>query len=256
MREPPDGDGEPRAGQLDLDLAGDVSGLPRSLRPMLARPVGEAFDSAEHLFEPRWGGRRTLAFIDSGRSGREARLRLIDDGGRDIAPRLPELWGLPDLVGDLPVILDGEVVIPDTWGRLDEAALRSRLADGTATASAPVFLVFDVLWLGGRPIIAQPLARRVDHLRRLVHPSPELVVVPGLVGDGLDLYSAVVQQGLAGVMARHLRSPYLPGRRSDLWRWISARPGERPLHVVPPDALDAASPRPVLALIQRLPLDD
>ena len=256
MREPPDGDGEPRSGQLDLDLAGDVARLPRSLRPMLARPVGEAFDSPEHLFEPRWGGRRTLAFIDSGRSGREARLRLIDDNGHDLAPRLPELWSLPDLVGDLPAILDGEVVIPDAWGRLDEAALRSRLAGGTATASAPVFLVFDVPWIAGRPIIAQPLARRVEHLARVVRASPELVVIPGLVGDGLDLYAAVVQQGLAGIMARHLRSPYLPGRRSDLWRWISARPGARPLHVVPPDTLEAASPRPVLALIQRLPLDD
>jgi ATP-dependent DNA ligase len=255
MREPPAGDGEPAADQLDLDLAGDVARLPRSLRPMLARPVGEAFDSAEHLFEPRWGGRRTLAFIDSGRSGRETRLRLIDDGGHDIAPRLPELWSLPDLVGDLPVILDGEVVIPDAWGRLDEAALRARLADGTATASPPIFLVFDVPWVAGRPIIAQPLARRVEHLARVVRPSPELAVIPGLVGDGLDLYSAVAQQGLAGMMARHLRSPYLPGRRSDLWRWISARAGELPLHVVPPPAV-AGDSRPVLALIQRLPLDD
>jgi hypothetical protein len=56
-------------------------------------------------------------------------------------------------------------------------------------------------------------------------------------------------------MARHLRSPYLPGRRSELWRWIASRPGEMPLHLVP-DQIDAPPARPVLALIQRLPLDD
>ncbi len=84
-------------------------------------------------------------------------------------------------------------------------------------------------------------------------PSPELVVVPGVVNDGFDLHLAVAQQGLAGVMARHLRSPYLPGRRSDLWRWIPTQPGEVPLHLLPEPIVPT---RPVLALIQRLPFDD
>jgi hypothetical protein len=75
------------------------------------------------------------------------------------------------------------------------------------------------------------------------------------VRDGMDLYFAVAQQGLRGVTARQLRSPYLPGRRSDLWRWIPTRPGEIPLHIVP-DPPDAPVARPVLALIQRLPLED
>jgi hypothetical protein len=115
--------------------------------------------------------------------------------------------------------------------------------------------VFDLLWAAGRPIIAQPLQRRREHLARIVHSTAELVVLPGIVRDGTDLYLAVAEQGLRGVMARHIRSPYLPGRVSDLWRWIAARPGEIPLHAVPD--LEAAPPsRPVLALIQRLPLED
>ena len=80
-------------------------------------------------------------------------------------------------------------------------------------------------------------------------------MLPGVVGEGIDLYSAVSQQGLRGVMARHLRSPYLPGRQSDLWRWIAAQPGEMPLHVVPQASPLTFRP-PVLALIQRLPLED
>lgn len=241
--------------QLDLSLTGDVARLPRSLRPMLPKPADAAFDSDEHLFEPRWGGRRALAFIDHDRSGRGAGLRLLDELGRDLAPHLPELWSLPDLVGDLPAILDGEIVVPDRLGRMDEEALDGRLADGQTTGSTPVFLVFDLLWAAGRPIIAQPLQRRREHLARIVHSSAELVVLPGVVHDGMDLCIAVAQQGLRGVMARHLRSPYLPGRVSELWRWIAAQPGEMPLHVVP-DAVAAAPSRPVLALIQRLPLDD
>jgi ATP-dependent DNA ligase len=222
---------------------------------MLPKPADAAFDSDEHMFEPRWGGRRALAFIEPEGTDRGPRLRLMDEDGRDLALSLPELATLPDLVGDLPAILDGEIVIPDKVGRMDEDALVGRLADGLKNDSTPVYLVFDLLWASGRPIIAQPLVRRREHMARIVHSSAELVILPGVVGDGIDLYFAVAQQGLHGVMARHLRSPYLPGRRSELWRWIASQPGEMPLHAVP-DPLSAPPSRPVLALIQRLPLDD
>jgi ATP-dependent DNA ligase len=239
--------------QLSLKLTGDVARLPRSMRPMLAKPADAAFDSDEHMFEPRWGGRRALAFIEPD-GGHGPRLRLLDELGRDLAPQLPELAGIPDLVGNLPAILDGEIVIPDKAGRMDEDALVGRLADGLKTDSTPVYLVFDLLWVGGRPIIAQPLLRRREQLARIVRSSPELVVLPGVVREGMDLYFAVAQQGLRGVMARHLRSPYLPGRKSELWRSIATQPGEIPLHVVA-DPEDTPPARPVLSLIQRLPLE-
>ena len=239
--------------QLNLDLTGDVARLPRSLRPMMPRSAEAPFNSSDHVFEPSWGGRRALAFIEPGRVGRPS-LRLVDADGRDLAPHLPELAYIAELVGEPPAILDGEIVVPDRAGRMDHDALAGRLADGQTTGLSPVYLVFDLLWAGGRPLIAQPLVKRREHLAKIVTPSPELVVVPGVVNDGLELHFAVAQQGLAGVMARHLRSPYLPGRRSDLWRWIPTQPGEVPLHLLPePVAVPA---RPVLALIQRLPFDD
>jgi ATP-dependent DNA ligase len=239
--------------QLNLSLTGDVARLPHALRPMMPRSAEGPFDSAEHLFEPNWGGCRVLAFIEPGREGKPG-LRLLDDSGRDLAPHLPELAYLAELVGETPAILDGELVVPDRAGRMDHEALAGRLADGQTTGLSPVYLVFDLLWAGGRPLIAEPLVKRRDRLAKIVTPSPELVVVPGVVGDGLELHFAVAQQGLAGVMARHLHSPYLPGRTSDLWRWVPTKPGDVPLHLLPEPA--AAPNRPVLALIQRLPFDD
>ena len=241
--------------QLSLSLTGDFARLPSSLRPMLAKPADAAFDSDEHVFEPRWGGRRVLAFIEPSRTSHAQRLRLVDEEGRDLAPFLPELASLVDLVGDLPAILDGEIVVPDKIGRMDPGALISRIENGETTGAIPVFLAFDLLWASGRPIIAQPLQRRREWLARIVHSSAELVVLPGVVGEGLDLYFAVAQQGLRGVMARHLRGPYLPGRRSELWRWIASQPGEMPIHALP-DPVAEPPARPVLALIQRLPLED
>jgi ATP-dependent DNA ligase len=241
--------------QLSLSLTGDVARLPRSMRPMLPKPADAAFDSDEHVFEPRWGGRRVLAFIEPDRPDRGPRLRLVDDNGRDLTAYFPELATLADLVGDLPAILDGELVMPDKVGRMDEDAMAGRISDGETSGTTPVYLAFDLLWAGGRPIIALPLLRRRERLARIIHTGAELVVLPGVVRDGLDLYSAVAQQGLHGVMARHLRSPYLPGRRSELWRWIASQPGEMPLHAVP-DPIVEVPQRPVLALIQRLPLED
>ncbi|MGD0861683.1 MAG: hypothetical protein ABSA21_02850 [Candidatus Limnocylindrales bacterium] len=239
--------------QLSLSLTGDVARLPRTMRPMMPRGAEAPFDSDEHVFEPSWGGQRALAFVEPGRRGRSS-LRLLDAEGRDLAPHLPELAYIAELVVDAPAILDGELVVPDRTGRMDHDALAGRLADGQATGLSPVYLVFDLLWAGGRPLLAQPLVKRRERLARAVTPSPELVVVPGVVGDGLELHFAVTQQGLAGVMARHLRSPYLPGRLSDLWRWIPTQPGQVPLHLVPEPV--AAPARPVLALIQRLPFED
>ena len=239
--------------QLNLDLTGDVARLPHSLRPMMPRSAEGPFDSSDYVFEPSWGGRRALAFIEPGRPGQPS-FRLLDADGRDIAPHLPELAYIANLVEELPAILDGELVVPDRAGRMDTEALAGRLVDVQTTGLSPVYLVFDLLWAGGSPLLAQPLLKRRERLARVVTPSPELVVVPGVVNDGIELHAAVAQQGLAGVMARHLRSPYLPGRRSDLWHWIPTKPGEVPLHLLPEPG--PAPTRPILALIQRLPFDD
>jgi ATP-dependent DNA ligase len=238
--------------QLDLSLSGDLAALPAAMRPMMPRGAEGPFDSMDHVFEPRWGGRRAIAYVEPGQAGKPA-LRLYDASGRDLAPFMPELHYLVELVAEPPAILDGELVVPDRTGRTDHVAMERRLIGGATNGQTPVYLVFDLLWTGGRPLVAQPLLKRRERLTRVVTPSAELVIVPGVVGEGLELHFAVAQQGLAGVMARHLRSPYLPGSHSDLWRWIPTQPGEVPLHLAPEPAAPA---RPVLSLIQRLPLDD
>ena len=55
--------------QLTLRLDPALPKLPAGLRPMLARPLPAPFDSAEHLFEPVWGGARALALIGPRRRG-------------------------------------------------------------------------------------------------------------------------------------------------------------------------------------------
>jgi hypothetical protein len=59
------------------------------------------------------------------------------------------------------------------------------------------------------------------------------------------------------MMARQRQGPYLPGIRSRLWRYIPAVAGSVPaadLADAPEEPVSATAP--VLALLNRLPLDD
>ena len=259
------------ADQLSLRLEPALPHLPLDLRPMLPRPAPGPFDSPEHLFEPNWGGRRVLAFLEPG-APRGRRLRLIDEDGRDLAPLLPELAHLPDRISGASAVVDGELVVVDRHGRADHAALSARLAGPGLTIGRPVaFLVFDVLHLDGRSLLALPLERRRRLLTDLLLPGEEIVAVPAIIAEGRALHDAVVAQGIAGVMARARRSPYLPGVRSGLWLFVERASLDTAAPVEPdggepredadePD--DDGAPggmdrrRAVLALIRRLPFDD
>jgi bifunctional non-homologous end joining protein LigD len=260
------GDQERAGDQLSLELDPASPMAPESLRPMLARPAQAPFDSQDHLFEPYWGGRRALAFLEpavtetSGgtflTAGGGASVRITGEDGSDVAPRLPELAGLALRLEAGSAVLDGELVAVDASGRADAAALERRLGGGLGRPVA--FLAFDLLYLDGRLLLSWPLERRRRELARAVRPGPEIVVVPATVGEGRALHDAVAAQGLGGVLARVRTSPYLPGVRSRLWRSIAASTGsgdqgpddEAPAG--PPDAPNA----PVLAVIERLPLED
>jgi bifunctional non-homologous end joining protein LigD len=255
--------------QLSLQLESALPLLPHDLRPMLPRPAPEPFDSADHLFEPSWGGERALAFIEAADRGP---LRLLDGHGRDLAGLLPELADLPARIQARSAVIDGELVVVDAGGRADPSALGARLRGEPGPAVA--YLVFDLLVLDGRPLLGEPLWRRREALRRSVTPGETVVAVPSIVGEGRALQAAVRAQGIGGVMARVRTSPYLPGVRSRLWRLVTAAPA------APSPAADGTAPEPsasqaslglgdasrpggqmnpaapVLAVFRRLPFDD
>ncbi len=124
------------------------------------------------------------------------------------------------------------------------------------------FLAFDLLHLDGRSLLSQPLVRRREALRRVLRPGDEVVAVPAIATEGVALFEAAVAQGIAGILARQRSSPYLPGIRSRLWRFVAARPGTAAGDEAEAEAAAAeAEPpetaaAPVLALISRLPFEE
>jgi ATP-dependent DNA ligase len=187
-----------------------------SIAPMLA-VAGKPFDSDNHLFEVKWDGIRCLAAVEPGR------VRLWGRRLADYTGRYPELDVLQVLPCD--TLVDGELVVLHD-GKADLTAVLSRhQSTGRFQTmlghrrNPIVYVAFDVLVHGGRPVMGRPLRERRALLADLLGPlDPSRVALSdGVLGSGKAFFEQVVRRGHEGVMAKHLGSRYLPGRRSSSW---------------------------------------
>ena len=243
------------ADQLSLSLAPETSGWPAPILAMLAQPADGPFDDPDTFFEPWWGGERTLAYVgrDPANPGATIGLRLVSADGVVLTERVPEIADLPERLGNRPAVLDGALVAVDSAGRLDEPGLTARLAGRAGPGLA--YLVYDLVALDGRSLAAEPLERRRSRLARLLSPSPSIVPVPMIAGEGRALCAAAAVQGVGWVLARDRRGPYLAGVRSSLWRLIACDPDAAAEGPTPGAEVAAPATNPILALIRRLPLE-
>ncbi|HEY8239272.1 MAG TPA: hypothetical protein VIF63_07535 [Candidatus Limnocylindrales bacterium] len=246
--------------QLSMRLDTSLPNLPAGLRPMLARPLPEPFDSSAHLFEPIWGGARALALIGPAEAAGTGDVVLVAEDGTS-GPAPVELAGLAGRVAARSAVLDGEIVVVDEAGRLDRDELARRFAGEPGRPLS--YLAFDLLHLDGKSLLNLALDKRRALLRQVLRPGDEVVAVPSIVSEGRALFEAVSSQGLLGIRARQRESPYLPGIRSRLWRSVAVggqSHAEPRLIVGAAEVVDALDIEPdrserVLALIRRLPLE-
>ncbi len=164
---------------------------PLPARPMLAeeRPRMPA-KRDDYAFEFAWGGTRALAAVEGGR------LRLTDADGTDITDRHRELRALGESLGAGPTLLDGEITE----------------LDGT-----PTYVIFDVLYLDGRPLLDEPYSARRETLDGLRPAGPHWQTAPSFPGDGAAVRDVAARRGLPAIVAKRLDSPYEPGTRSAAW---------------------------------------
>lgn len=188
------------------------------VHPMLA-VSSKPFDSDDYIFEIKWDGYRCLAYLDGGTEMRSRNLL-------EMTGTFPELGRMHQLVGRLPVLLDGEIVIFEN-GMPSFSALqaRGRMTDPVRVRQAmkklkALYIAFDVLYVDGRPVINEPLEHRKEMLKEIIK-EEEMIQVPGyLRGEGILFAGACAKQGLEGIMAKKVGSLYLPGKRSANWKKI------------------------------------
>jgi len=200
--------------------------MPSKIAPMLARSGEIPHDDDRWGYEIKWDGVRALAYSQPGE------LRLESRSLKDITDSYPELFRLGDALGSHSVVLDGEIVAFDEEGRPSFAALQGRMHTPTRAQArrqakdTPVtYVIFDVLWMDGHSLMGQPYEARRDLLEAMGLNGPHWQTPEHTVGGGAALLAASAEQGLEGVVAKRLDSPYRPGSRSG--EWVKVKSFER-----------------------------
>jgi bifunctional non-homologous end joining protein LigD len=172
-------------------------------------------------YELKWDGVRAIVYLDRGAS------RLMSRNDRDMAVSYPEVGGLAKVLSRERLILDGEIVALGPDGAPSFSLLQQRMHVATPStgllARVPVRLyVFDVLHHGDRSLLELGYAQRRQRVDELALDRADVAAVPpywtgsgGQAGD--DVMQTAREQGLEGVVAKRLDSPYQPGRRALSW---------------------------------------
>jgi bifunctional non-homologous end joining protein LigD len=190
--------------------------------PMLAT-AGElppSEDDAHWGYEFKWDGVRAVASVHRGV------LALTSRKGTDITGRYPEVARLPDGLAGHEAVLDGEIVAMDDAGRPNFGALQNRMhrtgpeVPRMAAAQPVTYLVFDLLAWDGENLLELPYEERRERLDALGLTAHRWVSTPWFRGGGAGVHAASQENGLEGVVAKRLSSPYRPGLRSPDWRKV------------------------------------
>ena len=148
-------------------------------------------------------------------------LRVFTRSLHEIAARVPEVVQAALAIPYEDFVLDGEALGLDADG--DPLKFQDTMS-GHSTLQ-PFF--FDVLHLGGRSLIDEPLRVRKEVLAGAV---PAHLRLPTLETDDADLAdrfaTAALAAGHEGVMVKALDSTYQAGRRGATWRKV------KPVHTV------------------------
>ncbi|MEU1470407.1 non-homologous end-joining DNA ligase [Streptomyces sp. NPDC005761] len=193
---------------------------PPSIAPMLAVPGPLPVPDADWAFETKWDGVRCILS-----STGDGAVRLASRAGNDITVTYPELQALGSELRGRGVVLDGELVALDDSGRSDFGRLQSRMGvvdarrAGRLALDCPAHLmIFDVMYLDGRRLLGVTYAERREILSALGLAGAHWSAPSHVHGRGSQVWDAVVREGLEGVVAKRLSSPYVPGTRSAHWR--------------------------------------
>ena len=192
--------------------------MPTVIHPMLATLVEDPFDNPHWLFEIKWDGYRSVAFLDGGKA------RLVSRNQNDMTSQYPELRDLPNYVRARTAILDGEIVALDDSGLPSFSLMQQRTGISgagrkvkAADRSVPIaYYVFDLLYLEGYDLMRVDLEKRKELLAGIIAGSGLVRYSDHHLEQGVALFEAAKQQGLEGIVAKRRNSCY-EQKRSREW---------------------------------------
>ncbi len=233
---------EIREGGMLLGDIGEVAvraarGTLGEIEPRLFTPIKVMLASPEPSAETIWERLREaapepVAWVEDKFDGIRAHLHR-DAGRAEIYTRdLKRVTGQFEEVAHAArglrddVMLDGEIIAFENGRRLSFHDLQKRLGrksggDFFLGAEIPVrLMVFDLLWLNGRPLLAEPLRVRRQLLDALALPAGIERVAVSMVRSAAEIdaaFDASRARSNEGLMVKDAESGYTPGRRGMSW---------------------------------------
>lgn len=192
------------------------------IEPMLASAARTIPKGTKFSYEVKWDGIRVIIYFQ------DEKIKIISRGGREITDQFPELQ-VPDFCRVEHAVLDAEIVVLDDKGRPMFHDVISRMhrkgtsSIASASRSKPVTCyIFDLISVDGHDIIHRPLDRRRQWLKTILKQGTHYRMSESF-SDGEQLFKAIEQQDMEGIMAKNQKSVYLAGNRSDSWVKIKCR---------------------------------
>jgi DNA ligase-1 len=213
-------EGLPGLKQIHLRAGVPVRSMLAERLPSLEQVVEQLGRSA---LEFKYDGLRIQAHID--RDGVVLYSRRLDN----LTEQFPDIVeSLREAFRGKSAILDGEAVPIDlntgAFLPFQEVSHRRRkYGVQEAIQEIPVaLLVFDCLFLDGKELLEQPYADRRKALERAISETDRVRLAEQIVTDDQDeaqrFFTAVIERGGEGLIAKDLDSPYEAGSRG--WQWI------------------------------------
>jgi bifunctional non-homologous end joining protein LigD len=207
-----------------LPAAEIPAALPDRVKLQLASSAPGPPEGDRWLHEIKHDGHRLLAI-----AGGDT-LRLRSCNGHDRTALFGEPFRALLAAGLPPLVLDGEIAVPDDRGVTHIDALNAAIR-GRCPARLAYF-AFDLLHLDGHDLQRCAVEDRKALLREVIAAAggERVVYVDHLVGQGPALFDAVCEVGGEGIVSKRAGSPYRGGPSRD---WFKTKVSEEGAFVTP-----------------------
>jgi bifunctional non-homologous end joining protein LigD len=186
--------------------------FPSHVAPMLATLIDKPFEEKGWLYEIKWDGYRTIAYI------RKGSVDLKSRNDKSFNEKFyPVLNALSKI--DFDIVLDGEVVVVDEKGLSNFGALQNWRSEADGEL---MYYVFDILWLNGKNLMELPLSERKEILNNVIRENNIIKISQAYDESGIEFFEASKKIGLEGIIAKKAQSIYHAGDRSKEWLKIKA----------------------------------
>ncbi|MBP1309218.1 DNA ligase-1 [Paenibacillus sp. 1182] len=198
--------------------------LNKPFQPMVLQKSEKVPSDRRFLHQYKWDGHRLLFHYDRGK------VRLFTRELNECTHQYPELQSI-----QLPVescILDGECIVLDPLLSPPMPCFESVMTRFHASKESSIkkymnsfpahFVVWDMVFLNGKPLHQLALTERIELLEDVVAPDSRISITPSY-DDGEMLFENITKIGGEGVVSKPKESKYKFGSCSDHNAWYKTK---------------------------------